>query len=160
MSKFYIYIRFETYLAEWLKHNLGEPVIFPQSSNENAVIRAFIQKLPADKTPELNDGTMTAIAIPDSVAKPPEYYNYMGERGKKAVKEVVKDLFVRALWADISQLEKSSAGLNTLIAAWCEKNGIGIDRVNTVRQAYYRIRDAYAKKNINLKKSSRSRVPQ
>lgn len=159
MSKFYIYIRFEKYLEEWLTHNLGSPVVFPPSSNENAIIRAFIQRLPEGAVPELNDGTMTAIAIPDSVAKPPEYFNYIGERGKKAVREAVKDLFVRALWADISQLEKTSVGLNSLIAAWCEQNGIGIDRINTVRQAYYRIRNSYAQSNVNLRKSSRPRAP-
>jgi hypothetical protein len=111
-------------------------------------------------TPELDDGNSVPVLIPDSVAKPPETYNYMGVRGKKAVREAIKDLFVRAMWADISQLEKSSVGLNSLIAAWCEKNGIGIDRINTVRQAYYRIRDSYARKEINLRKSSRPRTPQ
>lgn len=160
MSKFNIYVKFEDYLSEWLRFNLGEPVVFPTGSNENAIIRAFIQKLPKDKTPELNDGTMVAIAIPDSVAKPPEMFNYMGERGKKAVREAVKDLFVRTLWADISQLEKSPVGLNSLIAAWCEKNGIGIDRINTVRQCYYRIREAYAKQGINLRKNTKIRTPQ
>ncbi len=160
MSKFCIYLHLETYLAEWLKHNLGTPVAFPPGSNENAVIRAFIQKLPPGMTPELDDGNSVPVLIPDSVAKPPETYNYMGVRGKKAVREAIKDLFVRAMWADISQLEKSSVGLNSLIAAWCEKNGIGIDRINTVRQAYYRIRDSYARKEINLRKSSRPRTPQ
>lgn len=160
MSKFCIYLHLETYLAEWLTHNLGSPVAFPPSSNENAVIRAFIQKLPPGELPEMDDGNSVAILIPDSVAKPPETYHYMGARGKKAVREAIKDLFVRALWADISALEKSAVGLNSLIAAWCEKNGIGIDRINTVRQAYYRIRDAYARKKINLRKSSRPRAPQ
>lgn len=159
MSKFCIYIKFEEYLREWLKHNYGEVVTFPFGSNENAIIRAFIQKLPKDRTPELNDGTKTAIAIPDSVAKPPEMFNYIGERGKKAIREAVKDLFIRALWADISQLEKTAVGLNSLIAAWCENNGIGIDRVNTVRQCYYRIRAAYAKNGINLRKNTKNRTP-
>lgn len=160
MSKFCIYVKFKEYLREWLRHKYGEVVTFPVSSNENAIIRCFIQRLPKDRQPELNDGSMTAIAIPDSTAKPPEMFNYIGERGKKAIREAVKDLFIRALWEDISQLEKSSVGLNCLIAAWCENNGIGIDRVNTVRQCYYRIRAAYAKNGINLRKSSRNRTPQ
>ncbi len=75
--------------------------------------------------------------------------------GVSAQETIENDLFTRALWNDINQLEKSPVGLNQLIAAWCEMHGIGLDRVETVRQRYYRIRKAYYKHGINLKKSSR-----
>lgn len=157
MSKFVLYVSLPKYLHEWVTHQLGDPVTFPQYSNENAVIRSFLQKLPAGVSPDVRTDGATAVAIPDSASKPVEYYNYMGDRGKLAVVEVIKDLFTRALWNDINQLEKSPVGLNQLIAAWCEMNGIGLDRVETVRQRYYRIRKAYYKRGINLKKSSRPR---
>lgn len=155
MSKFVLYVNLPKYLHEWATHQLGDPVTFPQYSNENAVIRSFLQKLPAGVSPDVRTDGATAVAIPDSASKPIEYYNYMGDRGKLAVVEVIKDLFTRALWNDINQLEKSPVGLNQLIAAWCEMHGIGLDRVETVRQRYYRIRKAYYKHGINLKKSSR-----
>lgn len=155
MSQFCIYIKLEKYLAEWLTHSLGNPVRFPASSNENAVIRCFLQKLPEDKLPETQQPDEIAICIPDSKAKPASSWNYMGEKGKKAVREAILDLFIRNLWNDLQRLEGSSIGINTRIAAWCEMHGIGIDRVETVRQRYYRIRDAYTKKGINLQNSTR-----
>lgn len=156
MSNFVLYIRLEKYLHEWVTCHLGTPVVFPSRSNENAIIRTFMQKLPDGVTPEVNDGTMTAIAIPDSKAKPPaEGWTMMSERGKDAIREAIKDLFRRHLWNDINPLVNGNVGVNTLIAAWCDMNGIGIDRVETVRQCYYRMRDAYTKKGINLRNSSK-----
>lgn len=159
-QRFVIYIRLEKYLAEWLTSHLGDPVVFPACSHANSVIRTFLTKLPAGARPNLNDSTMTAIVIPDSKAKPRSVYNYIGEKGQKAVKEVIKDLFKRSLWTDISPLEDSPVGLNTRIAAWCEMHGIGLDRVETVRQCYYRMRDSFTESGINLRNISSKRDPQ
>ena len=157
MSQFCIYIKLEKYLAEWLTHSLGNPVVFPTGSNENAVIRCFISKLPEGKSPDVATEDTTAICIPDSKAKPASSYNYMGEKGKKAVHEAILDLFIRSLCNDLSRIENSNIGINTRIAAWCEMHGIGLDRIETVRQRYYRIRDAYSKKGINLQNSTRGK---
>ena len=157
MSQFVIYIKLEKYLSEWLTHSLGNPVRFPVGSNENAVIRAFIQKLPEDAKPDIDTEYMTPICIPDSKAKPASSYNYMGEKGKQAVKEAIADLFIRNLWNELRSLEDSPVGVNTRIAAWCEMHGIGLDRVETVRQKYYRIRDAYTRRGINLQNSTRGK---
>lgn len=157
MSKFVIYVPLPKYLSEWLTTRLGSPVVFPASSPQNAIIRTFISEPPAGSKPECGDGTQTPIAIPDSAAKPPEKYFHMTERGKLAVAESCKDLFLRALWADISPIAESNVGLNSLIAAWCETNGIGLDRVETVRQCYYRIRKDYGKRGVNLRNCSRKK---
>ncbi len=159
MSKFVIYIPLEKYLQEWLTHRLGSPVVFPYGSNENAVIRTFIQKTPPDAKPVLPDEALTPIAIPDSAAKPPEHYNHIGPRGMKALRECIKDLFIRALWADLSPLVNTAVGFNKLVSAWCESNGIGLDRVETVRQCFYRIRKSYADQGVNLRINSRKRLP-
>ncbi|MCM1356519.1 MAG: hypothetical protein NC212_08965 [Staphylococcus sp.] len=106
-------------------------------------------------TPEVMTEGVTPIVIPDSVSKPPEQFNYIGNRGKRAVQEAVKDLFLRSLWSDISPLRDSPVGLNALIAAWCESHGIEIDQIETVRQCYYRLRNSYGSRGINLRKSSR-----
>lgn len=153
MSQFLIYVNLPKYLSQWVTNRLGNPVVFPASSPQNAVIRTYTRKRMPDEPVEAfaPDG-YTAITIPDSIAKPPEIYNHMGVRGKLAVQETIKDLFLRELWSDISPLEKTPCGLNKLIAAWCEIHGIDIDRIETVRQCYYRIRKAYRKCGINLKK--------
>lgn len=157
MSQFVIYIPLAKYLSEWLTHRLGNPVVFPASSPQNAIIRAFIIERPDGAAPDTGGAGLTAIAIPDSVAKPPEKFHHMTQRGKQAVAESCKDLFLRALWSDISPLVDSPVGLNTLIGAWCETNGIGIDRIETVRQCYYRIRKDFGKSGINLRNCSRKK---
>ena len=157
MAQIVIYIKLEKYLAEWLTHSLGDPVKFPSQSNENAVIRAFIQRLPEDTKPQTGGEGYTAIVIPESKAKPPEKWNYLGPKGQDAVREAIKDLFTQNLWADLSRLENTHIGVNTRIAAWCEMHGIGLDRVETVRQKYYRIREAYTKRGINLQNFERKK---
>lgn len=157
MSKYNIYLTLPKYLSQWITSHLGNPVVFPPSSPQNAIIRTFTLLPPPGYIPELNNGKKTAIAIPDSVAKPPERYFYMTPKGKAAVAEACKDLFKRALWNDISPLMESPVGLNSLIAAWCESNGIDLDRTEAVRQCFYRIRSDYMKQGINLISKTRKK---
>lgn len=159
MSSFVIYIHLPLYKAEWLTHHLGSPVVFPAGSPQNAIIKAYTQRLPQGATPETAGEGKVAISIPDSKSKPAEYFNYMGPRGKEAVKESIDDLFRVSLWNDISDLDTddSPVGLNKLIAAWCEMHGIGIYRVETVRQCYARMRKSFVKTGINIRKSSRKK---
>lgn len=157
MSKYLLYLPLEKYLSQWLVNALGKPVTFSHGSSENAVIRTYLQKMPEDAKPDTSDESCVPICIPDSVAKPPETYNYMGPRGKAAVREAIKTLFIRNLWSDIDPISASNVGLNKLISAWCEVHGISIDQAETVRQIYYRIRKRYADKNINLRDSSRKK---
>lgn len=157
MSQFVIYLNLPKYLSDWLKFHLGDPVVFPASSPQNAVIRTFIRQPPKDYALENPADFNTAIAIPASVAKPPERFFYMTQKGKDAVAETCKDLFLRALWNDITPLLDAPVGLNALICAWCECNGIDLDRSETVRQCYYRVRREYSQKGINLRNFSRKK---
>ena len=113
MAQIVIYIRLEKYLAEWLTHSLGDPVKFPSQSNENAVIRAFLQQVPEGAKPQLGGEGYTAIVIPESKAKPPEKWHYLGPKGQDAVREAIKDLFTQNLWADLSKLENAMLLLKT-----------------------------------------------
>lgn len=157
MSDFVVYIRLEKYLSQWLIFSLGSPVRFPSQSNENSVIRRFLQKLPSGKQPEMMFDGATPIVIPDSKAKNPAIYNYMGPRAKEAVVESIEDLFRRNMWAELGDMADTSVGLNKMIAAWCEMHGIDDDYVETVRQKYYRIRNAYGKKGVFLGSLTRKR---
>ena len=158
MSSIVFYLRLEPYLRQWLVHSLGDPVVFPAQSNENAVIRRFLRKRPEDIRPELAADGLTAICIPDSKAKPPQYYNYLGKKAKATVKETIEDLFRANLWNEISDLTRRNCGLNKTIAAWCEMHGIDDDYSETVRQKYYRMRDSYNKKGIFLGSLTRNRT--
>lgn len=157
MSKFVIYLSLPKYLSEWLTSHLGDPVVFPHSSPQNSIIRTFLLQRPEGERPDTGGDGLTAIAIPDSVAKPPDRYNHLTRLGKKAVAESCKDLFLRALWSDISPIVDSPVGLNSLIAAWCEVNGISLDQVENVRQCFYRIRKNFSEKGVNLRSPTRKK---
>lgn len=96
-----------------------------------------------------------AIQLPDSKAKPVKEFNYLGPRARRAVKEVVSDLFKMDLWASLKDIADRSCKLSSLISAWCEQHGIGIDYEDTVRQCFYRMRDQHAKKGVNLNSTTR-----
>lgn len=151
MSKFCIYLNLPPYLSQWLAHSFGSPVEFPTNSNECAIIRTFVQRLPTGTLPDTARNGNVAVVIPSSKAKPPMYYNYLSPRGKSALAEAIMDLFRRNLWAELSRLDMSSR-LNSKILAWCEMHGIDIDHADTVRQKFYRMRNSYNRKGIFLGK--------
>lgn len=130
---------------------MGDPVVFPNGSPQNAVIRSFTRKLPPGVRPKTKTPHDIGIRIPDSASKPVAQFNDIGERGCRAVAAAIKDLFIRQLWADLSPLTSAPVSLNTLLYAWCENNGISLDGVEAVRQCYNRIRHSYLKRGINLK---------
>lgn len=96
-----------------------------------------------------------AISLPESKAKPIREYNYLGPRARRAVKEMITDLFKIDLWASLKDIADRSCKLSSLISAWCEQHGIGIDYEDTVRQCFYRMRDQHAKKGVNLNSITR-----
>lgn len=146
-----IYVTLPRHLDEWCRNCFGEPVRFPRHSAQNAIIRTFLQKTPAGKLPDLGEPGQTAIALPDSSGKPVEVFNYMSEAGKRAVVESVRDLFLRALWSDLSPLQQPRIRLTVLIEAWCDRNGISPESVEAVRQTYYRLRKEMAARGVNLR---------
>ena len=91
-----------------------------------------------------------AISLPESKAKPIREYNYLGPRARRAVKEMITDLFKIDLWASLKDIADRSCKLSSLISAWCEQHGIGIDYEDTVRQCFYRMRDQHAKKGVKI----------
>lgn len=96
-----------------------------------------------------------AISLPECKAKPIREYNYLGPRARRAMKEMITDLFKIDLWASLKDIADRSCKLSSLISAWCEQHGIGIDYEDTVRQCFYRMRDQHAKKGVNLNSTTR-----
>lgn len=152
-----VYLKMETFLREWLEWHYGNPVKFPDKSRENAVLRMVTRKRGAGEPPRLRVDGDAAITLPESKAHPPAVFHSLSERGEAAVREMVRDLFKRALWNDLAPLEDGSGGTGALLSAWCENNGIGLDRVDTVRQIYYRMRSAHCKKGVNLRNFGRKK---
>lgn len=157
MSDFVVYVKLPPFVSQFLVHSLGNPVVFPPQSIENSTIRVFISKLPEGKVPETSSPELTAIAIPDSKSKPAVTFNYLSPRGKKAIVECCDLLFNRCLWTELGDSSNIGCKILTAIYAWCELHGIDIDYADTIRQRYYRIRDNYAKRGIDLMKKTREK---
>ncbi len=96
-----------------------------------------------------------AISMPDCKTKPAREFCYLGPRARRAVREMVCDLFKMDLWALIKDIPDRTCRMSFLISAWCEQHGIGIDYEDTVRQCFYRMRDQHTKKGVNLKSLKR-----
>lgn len=144
MSSFVIYLQLEPFVSQWLIHSYGSPVKFPAQSVENATIRRFLAKQPEGAEGMEKEGT--AIVIPDSKAKPPIVYNYLGKHGKAAVTECIEDNFNRCLWMEMCDTDLDRMSIMTAIYAWCELHGINVDHGFTIRQRFYRMREAYLRK--------------
>lgn len=158
MSEFYVYVKLKPFVKQWLVSALGNPVKFPAQSIENSTIHHFIGKQPADTPPETANSELTAICIPESASKPARTYNYLPPRGKCAVVECCEYLFRRNLWSELGEMSDLGCNTMTAIYGWCERHGVSIEYADTIRQRYYRLRDAYNKTGIDLTKKKRARA--
>lgn len=116
-DKFYLYLVWPKYLAQWFAHEMYrlerfqeeveppymyncnveveklEPVLTRRGSAERNILEMCLQKQP-DVVPELapRDATI-CIEIPCFVNKPPMYYNYLGPSGRELLLETVRNRF-------------------------------------------------------------------
>lgn len=157
MSQFCLYIKLQPFVSQFLTHSLGNPITFPSQSVENSTIHIFIDRLPNGKKPDTADEGLTAVRIPDSKTKPAATYNYMSPRGKDAIVQCCELLFNRNLWVELGDMSAIGCKTMTAIYAWCEKHGIDVEYAYTIRQRWYRLRDSYTKKGIDLMKKDRNR---
>ena len=158
MKDFIVHIKVEKYIKQWLEHSLGNPVRFPPHSYENEVLRRHLQKRPRSAPVFFDDPDMVAVIIPDSSERKPEFYNYLGIRGQRALQSAIDGLFRLALWSDCAPLLHSKRELNRGIDEWCKMHGIALDYREAVRQKFYRIRKSYQIKGIILGKIYRKKV--
>lgn len=157
MSEFLAYIKVEPFVRQWLVNHFGDPVTFPPQSIENATIRTFLRKLPPDKIPEQMKEGEVRIRIPDSKQKPVQTFNYLGPHAKMAVAECMEDTFKRNMWAELNDMHDCGCTVYTAICAWCENHGIDLDYSDTIRQRYYRMRDAYLRRGVDLRHKKRNK---
>lgn len=152
MKDLTIQIRLERYIREWLTFHLGNPVRFPERSYENELLHRFLSKRPAEVPPLSSDDDCVAIVITDCRYRKPEFYNYIGHDGRRALASAIDGLFKLQLWTECAPLLQSKGELNKGIDAWCARNGISLDAREAVRQKFYRIRKAYFEKGIVISK--------
>lgn len=159
MKDIVVHLKVEKYIKQWLEHTLGNPVRFPPQSYENILLHRSLRTPPKGHMPPLlQDPDMVAIVIPDNSYRKPEFYNYLGERGRRALVAAIDGLFRIALWSDCAPLIHSKEELNKGIDSWCREHGIELDYREAVRQKFYRIRKSYQIKGVILGKIYRKKV--
>lgn len=158
MKDIQVYVKVERYIKEWLEFHLGNPVRFPERSYENELLHRHLAKRPCGLPPEKREDNMVAIVITDCDHSRPEYYNYLGQRGQRAIVSAIDALFRLDLWSGCAPLLHSTTELNRGIDRWCADNGISLDAREAVRQKFYRIRKSYLERGIVLGKFYRKKT--
>lgn len=150
MKNIVVHVRLPAYLRSWLTHTLGDPVRFPARSYESLLLSRLVTRRPGAAPIEGPGPDTVAMIIPDNALKRPEYYNYLGRRGRAEMTQAVERLFRLHLWSEAAGLIGSARELNRGIDEWCRANGIGIDAREAVRQKFYRMRRDYMQFGIIL----------
>lgn len=150
MSQYLIYIKLPVYIREWCHHHFGNPVEFPRGSNVNAVIRHFTKEQPSGVMPEQQQPGETAICIPDSQSKRASQFNYLTRSGKLGIMSAIDDLFSIHMYEDLTGPGSRGVPVTALVDDWMRSNGIGADQEHNLRQKFYRIKDSYRKKGVNV----------
>lgn len=151
MSDYYVYLTVPEYLAQWMKHTFGNPVVLIKESPESRILNELLVKLPANAKPDTGEGSNVSIVIPYFKGKNPEVYNYLHNTGKDALIESFCTLFDKNLWIEVSDLNNGHVKRKKLIYAFMEKHGIDIDHWDTVAQRFHRLNQKYKfRKNIKI----------
>ncbi len=154
MSNYVVYLKLKPFIAQWLTFHYGSPVRFPDQSVENACIRRFLTKQPS-ASPHVGQPGEVAVCIPDSKQKPVVTYNHLGAHARAAVAECIEDTFRLQLWHDLNDVRLLRCPLMTAVRAWCENNGISIDHDDTIKMRFQRMRGAYLKAGVDLRRTTR-----
>ena len=150
---YYIYLKAEPYLADFLHHCFGNPVQLERDSPESRIIRQYITKTPQGQTPDLGKEANLSVVLPVFKEADPRVYNYLGKQAQKTLLESFDQVFEMCLMKEVGALENYRRGtISSLIYAWMEKHGIEDNETNwyTISKKYYRMREKYVKNGIKL----------
>lgn len=157
MSEEVIYLKLETYLAQWVVHEYGTPVAFPKNSYENDLLELSLTVRPKNGTAEeeTTEGKVP-ISLPYFKNKDVRYNNYLPKEGQRAMQKCIRSRFIVSLWQDLHKFGNIGKQKQDLIYAWMAAHGIEATERNwnTLAKIYQRRQDAYRK---NQKKQRRNR---
>jgi hypothetical protein len=151
--EYYLYLRAEPYLADFIRHAFGDPVELERDSPESRIIREFISKTPKGQTPATGEGANLRIKLPYFKESDPRVYNYLGKKAQRFLLESFDQIMEKCMMKEIGALDNSLRGkITPMIYAWMEKHGIPDNETNwyAISQKYYRLRKKYREKGIKL----------
>lgn len=165
MSCYCIYLQMPDYLAQWLAAEQGSdfPVKLLKGSAESKFLEFYISKLPKDQQPHMQQPGEIAIEIPYFRFKPPETYNHLSNRSKKALLKIITDRFDIELWKDIHQFGRLiKEPQDERLYAWMEVKGIECLPKNwdAIAKRYQRMRAVYLnrQRSKNFYKKNRKKI--
>ena len=89
-----IYLRLDPYLAQWLIHEHGDPVVFPKNSAENDVLElGLIRKPFLACTPGPGENRVP-IVVPYFKNTDVRKYNYLDAAGRRSLAKCIRSRFV------------------------------------------------------------------
>ena len=155
MSDEIIYLNLDTYLAEWLVHEYGTPVVFPKNSYENDLLELSLTTRPKNASEEgLPGAVMVPISLPYFKNKDVRYYNYLPIAGQRVMQKCIRSRFIVSLWQELHRFGNIGKQKQDLIYAWMAAHGIEASERNwnTLAKIYQRRQDAYRKLRSYVRK--------
>ena len=147
MSDVIVYVRLDAYLAQWLVHEHGTPVVFPKNSYENDVLEVSLSTKPKNAVDEEPGEGMIPISVPYFKSKNVRFNNYLPKSGQIALQKSIRQRFVIELWRDLHKFGNIGKQRQELIYAWMEAHEIELTESNwnTIAKIYQRRQDVYRK---------------
>ena len=148
MSEEIVYVKLDSYLAQWLVHEHGgTPVVFPKNSYENDVLEVSLSTKPKDAVDDEPGEGKVPIAVPYFKNKNVRFNNYLPKSGQIAMQKSIRQRFVMALWQDLHKFGNIGKQRQELIYAWMEAHEIELTESNwnTIAKIYQRRQDVYRK---------------
>jgi hypothetical protein len=148
--EYYIYLKVQPYLAEFIKNSFGNPVKLDRDSPESRILRKFLSKTPDGQLPDTGENSNLTICIPWFKEMDKRVYNHLGNSAKKMLVESFNQIVEKSMLDEIGKLETYFSGnISSIIYAWMEKHGIADNNTNwyALSQKYYRLRKKYVKLN-------------
>lgn len=155
MSDIVIYLRLDTYLAQWLTHEHGgHPVVFPKNSVEHNILETFLTTRPPFGAQVGPGENRVAIQLPYLKNKNVRYSNFLPHSARRSLANSIRNRFIIALWNDLYRFGNIGRRKQDLIWAWMEAHGIDATETNwnTIAKIYKRKRDAYQRQQKQLEK--------
>ena len=149
MSEEIVYVKLDSYLAQWLVHEHGgTPVVFPKNSYENDVLEVSLSTRPKDAVDDETTEGKIPIAVPYFKNKNVRFNNYLPKNGQIALQKSIRQRFVMALWEDLHKFGNIGKQRQELIYAWMEAHGIELTETNwnAIAKIYQRRQDVYRKR--------------
>lgn len=158
MSQYILHFQVPEYLAQWLRHEQNSnPVKLTRGSVEADVLEYYLCRqpttLPLESVREECRGNLE-VFIPSYASKDVRIWNYLPPKSAKVFIDCIHARFVIQLWQEIHKLENVGSSITDLIFAFMERHGIEDDGKSweTLRQIYYRRRNAYRGGSLNKRK--------